>query len=127
MTIDWLISILTDDGFTIFESDAVVEYCVYSQYGERIVEVDSFEVEASRSNPANLPEWEQRSRPAHFGAHSKQPWAKLLFFHVKENLEADQEFIDAVLEQEDSFNDTPSRPRTSHAFNMSEYLERLAR
>jgi len=114
MNIDWLIEVKTDDGYTIFESDAVVEYSVSNQYGEDIVEVDGFEIEASHSRPVNpsalhQTEWEVRTQPAHFDANSKQAWAKLLFFHVKEVLEADQEFIDAVLEQEESFNDRPRR------------------
>jgi|GEM_PF-3866038 len=107
MDIDWLIEVKTDDGYTIFEAEAVVEYSVLREYGEDIVEVSGFEITASRRIMNSPTKWEDRKQPFFFAANSKQAWAKLLFFHVQADLEDDQAFIDAVLEQEESFNDRP--------------------
>jgi len=98
MNIDWTVEAKTEDGFTIFEADAVVEYTLTRSFGEDIIEVDAFEITPSRRVKDAPTKWEDRPTPARFSAQSKQAWEKLLFFHIQAELEADQNFIDAVEE-----------------------------
>jgi len=106
MTIDWTLEIKTDDGYILFEQDGVIDYHLDYEGGEYFVEVDGFEVTPFSEHPSTSPE--QKPAPVRFDADAKQAWIKLLFFQVKADLEADQSFIDHVLEQEDI---TPYDPR----------------
>jgi len=94
---DWLIEFKTDNGFTIFELDARVEYTVSYDGFDHDVEVDGFEVDTGRTHP-DTGEWERGKQPAFFCAENDSLWGKHLFLHVKEMLEADPDFIARVLE-----------------------------
>jgi len=102
---DWLIEFTTDDGFTIFELDARVEYSIDWDGFDHNVDVTGFEIDTGRYHP-DTKKWERGKQPAFFWAGSDSLWEKHLFFHVKDMLEADEDFISAALENWED-NDIP--------------------
>jgi len=93
MIVNWTLEVNTDDGYVIFESKARIECELGYDDGIAFVEVHGFEIDAARRSYDDYRIWESRKEPAVFSPESENVWMKMLYLHVKEQLEDDPEFI----------------------------------
>jgi len=106
---DWTLSIKDEDGFVIFEADAVINfYLEWDDMGFPEVYVESFEIETSKLTPDGK-RWERGKHPAIFSPESDSLWQRYLFLQVKEDLENDTNFTEWAVEHAESFGDCPPR------------------
>jgi len=114
MIIDWFLEIKTDDGLIIFENDARVDVTLeWNDKGSATVDVSSFEIGTSRSIYPDVNAWENSKEPASFSITSDKLWMKHLFLTLKEQLEIDEDFIDAVVEEDGGYDAHHKDPHAS--------------
>jgi len=122
MLIDWHINVETDDEYHLFEIEVQAECGLEWEDGEPDVELSGFFIEAwPKPVPFYMCPIIKGSKRFYFCATSPVPWMREFFLHIKEQLEADAEFIEAVVTQ--SGDDIPHHdPNEEHRLCAAQLL-----
>jgi len=122
MLIDWRFEVETDDRYRLFEIEIVAEVELECVDNAPVVELDGFFIEACPpAVPFYLTTEIKPTKRVYFSAHSPNPWMRHFFLNIKEQLEMDEDFIEAVV-SESGEDFSRHDPNEEHRLTLSQLI-----